>query len=54
MKGNAAKMRPAGCDSYISKPIDVLYFAAMVRACPTGANGGVSPVPAARRPLAVF
>ena len=36
MHGDAAKMRPAGCDSYIPKPIDVLYFGSMVRACQAG------------------
>jgi two-component system, cell cycle response regulator DivK len=31
MKGDEAKMRAAGCDGYISKPIDVASFAAQVR-----------------------
>ena len=30
MKGDEAKMRAAGCDGYISKPIDVGSFAATV------------------------
>ena len=32
MKGDEAKMREAGCDGYVSKPIDVATFAARVRA----------------------
>ncbi len=37
MKGDEATMRAAGCDGYISKPIDVRNFADRVRAClPTG------------------
>ncbi len=32
MKGDEAKMRAAGCDGYISKPIDVSTFAAQLRA----------------------
>jgi two-component system cell cycle response regulator DivK len=31
MKGDEAKMRAAGCDGYISKPIDIATFAASVR-----------------------
>jgi two-component system, cell cycle response regulator DivK len=31
MKGDEAKLREAGCDGYISKPIDVGRFAAQVR-----------------------
>ncbi|MEP7295060.1 MAG: response regulator [Burkholderiales bacterium] len=31
MKGDEQKMRDAGCDGYISKPIDVKTFAADVR-----------------------
>jgi len=33
MKGDEARMRAAGCDGYISKPIDVARFAAQIRAC---------------------
>jgi two-component system cell cycle response regulator DivK len=33
MRGDEAKMRAAGCDGYLSKPIDVKTFAAQVRAC---------------------
>ena len=33
MKGDEARMRAAGCDGYLSKPIDVARFAAQVRAC---------------------
>ena len=32
MKGDEARMREAGCDGYVSKPIDVATFAAQVRA----------------------
>jgi two-component system, cell cycle response regulator DivK len=31
MKGDEARMRAAGCDGYISKPIEVATFAAQVR-----------------------
>ena len=31
MKGDEAKMRAAGCDGYIQKPIDIATFAASVR-----------------------
>ena len=33
MKGDEARMRAAGCDGYLSKPINVARFAAQVRAC---------------------
>lgn len=33
MKGDEAKMRAAGCDGYIAKPIEVTRFVAQVRAC---------------------
>jgi two-component system cell cycle response regulator DivK len=33
MQGDEARMRAAGCDGYLSKPIDVARFAAEVRAC---------------------
>jgi CheY-like chemotaxis protein len=32
MKGDEAKMRTAGCDGYIPKPIDIATFASCVRA----------------------
>jgi CheY-like chemotaxis protein len=33
MKGDEAKMRAAGCDGYIAKPINVATFIKQVRAC---------------------
>ncbi len=33
MKGDEAKMRSAGCDGYIAKPIDIGTFAQKVRSC---------------------
>jgi two-component system cell cycle response regulator DivK len=33
MRGDEAKMRAAGCDGYLSKPINVNTFAAQVRSC---------------------
>ena len=33
MRGDEAKMRAAGCDGYLSKPIEVKKFGAQVRAC---------------------
>jgi CheY-like chemotaxis protein len=33
MRGDEARMRAAGCDGYLSKPIDVNRFAGQVRAC---------------------
>ncbi|MDL2336986.1 MAG: response regulator [Pseudomonadota bacterium] len=38
MHGDEAKMRAAGCDAYLSKPINVSTFAASVRSC-LGAGG---------------
>jgi two-component system cell cycle response regulator DivK len=31
MRGDEARMRAAGCDGYLSKPIDVKKFGAQVR-----------------------
>lgn len=33
MQGDEARMHAAGCDGYLSKPIDVKTFGAQVRAC---------------------
>ncbi len=33
MKGDEARMRQAGCDAYISKPIEVASFVQRIRAC---------------------
>ena len=32
MKGDEAKMRAAGCDGYVAKPIDIATFAGTIRA----------------------
>ncbi len=48
MRGDEAKMRAAGCDGYLSKPIDVKTFGAQVRAClaaSDGATDGASQLP---------
>ena len=39
MKGDEAKARAAGCDGYLSKPIDVRSFAARVRSFIAAAQG---------------
>jgi len=33
MRGDEAKLRAAGCDGYLSKPIDVKEFGSQVRGC---------------------
>ncbi len=45
MRGDEAKMRAAGCDGYLSKPIDVKTFAAQVRSCLAGARAATANVP---------
>jgi CheY-like chemotaxis protein len=42
MKGDEAKMRAAGCDGYIAKPIDVNTFADRIRAIMTCADDGLA------------
>lgn len=45
MRGDEAKMRAAGCDGYLSKPIDVKTFGAQVRtylAASAGASDGAT------------
>jgi len=43
MKGDEARLRSAGCDAYVSKPIDVATFAQTVRSH-LRAGAGVPPV----------
>lgn len=40
MRGDEAKMLAAGCDGYLSKPIDVSTFGAQVRRCLQAPAGG--------------
>jgi len=39
MKGDEARMRAAGCDGYLAKPVDIARFAASVRGHLAGATG---------------
>jgi two-component system, cell cycle response regulator DivK len=39
MRGDEAKMRAAGCDGYLSKPIDVRTFGTQVQACLVAPEG---------------
>jgi two-component system cell cycle response regulator DivK len=43
MKGDQARMLAAGCDGYISKPIDVANFVSTLRACLAEVRGVVGP-----------
>ena len=45
MRGDEAKMRAAGCDGYLSKPINVKTFAAQVRGCLAGTASAASNTP---------
>lgn len=40
MRGDEAKMRAAGCDGYVSKPIEVKKFAAQLRSLLLSSAGG--------------
>jgi two-component system cell cycle response regulator DivK len=40
MKGDEARMRQAGCDGYIAKPIDVASFVGQLRACMQAVGAG--------------
>lgn len=42
MKGDAERMRAAGCDGYVSKPIDVTRFARELRETLAAARGGTA------------
>lgn len=42
MKGDAERMRAAGCDGYVSKPIDVTRFAPQLRETLAAARGGTA------------
>lgn len=42
MSGDEAKLRRAGCDGYLTKPINVKTFAAQVRGCLGAAAGNAS------------
>jgi two-component system cell cycle response regulator DivK len=44
MRGDEAKLRAAGCDGYLSKPIDVKQFAQQVRShLPSSSGDGIAP-----------
>lgn len=45
MRGDAEKMRAAGCDSYVSKPIDVNKFAAQIRSLLRSPVSGLAGMP---------
>ena len=45
MRGDAEKMRAAGCDSYVSKPIDVNKFAAQIRSLLRSPASGLAGMP---------
>ena len=42
MRGDEARMRAAGCDAYLSKPIDVKRFGAQVREALLASKGDAS------------
>lgn len=45
MRGDEAKMQAAGCDGYLSKPINVNTFASQVRGCLAASGSAVFDLP---------
>jgi CheY-like chemotaxis protein len=45
MRGDEARMLAAGCDGYISKPIDLTTFGAQIRACLQHSFGDAAGMP---------
>lgn len=46
MRGDEARMRDAGCDGYLPKPINVTTFAALVRGCLAASAAAANDAPA--------
>jgi CheY-like chemotaxis protein len=51
MRGDEARMRAAGCDGYISKPIDVGTFARQIRSLLPSSPTGAADSPGLAHPL---